>query len=232
MPRIAQKYSRRQQILEALAHMLEVAPGERITTAGLAKAVGVSEAALYRHFPSKAKMFEGLIEFVEEAIFSRVTVILTEETEAHRRLERITALLLGFAEKNPGISRILNGDALAGETDRLRTRVAQFYDRLETQLKQVVRDAEINEGIRPVVTAASAVNLVLSAVEGRIGQYVRSEFKRAPTELWPEQWQLLIGHFFRESVALPPQHSLARQNAEPITASTNASDDALAQGVG
>ena len=232
MPRIAQKYSRRQQILEALAHMLEVAPGERITTAGLARAVGVSEAALYRHFPSKAKMFEGLIEFVEEAIFSRVTVILTEETEAHRRLERITALLLGFAEKNPGISRILNGDALAGETDRLRTRVAQFYDRLETQLKQVVRDAEINEGIRPVVTAASAVNLVLSAVEGRIGQYVRSEFKRAPTELWPEQWQLLIGHFFRESVAQPPQHSLARQNAEPITASTNASDDALAQGVG
>ena len=232
MPRIAQKYSRRQQILESLAHMLEVAPGERITTAGLAKVVGVSEAALYRHFPSKAKMFEGLIEFVEEAIFSRVTVILTEETEAHRRLERITTLLLGFAEKNPGISRILNGDALAGETDRLRTRVAQFYDRLETQLKQVVRDAEINEGIRPVVTAASAVNLVLSAVEGRIGQYVRSEFKRAPTELWPEQWQLLIGHFFRESVVQPPQHSLARQNAEPITAPRNAADDALAQGVG
>ena len=232
MPRIAQKYSRRQQILEALAHMLEVAPGERITTAGLAKEVGVSEAALYRHFPSKAKMFEGLIEFVEEAIFSRVTVILTEETEAHRRLERITALLLGFAEKNPGISRILNGDALAGETDRLRTRVAQFYDRLETQLKQVVRDAEINEGIRPVVTAASAVNLVLSAVEGRIGQYVRSEFKRAPTELWPEQWQLLIGHFFRESVSQPPQHSLARQNAEPVSAPNNTSEDALAQSVG
>ena len=232
MPRIAQKYSRRQQILEALAHMLEVAPGERIITAGLAKAVGVSEAALYRHFPSKAKMFEGLIEFVEEAIFSRVTVILTEETEAHRRLERIAALLLGFAEKNPGISRILNGDALAGETDRLRIRVAQFYDRLETQLKQVVRDAEINEGIRPVVTAASAVNLVLSAVEGRIGQYVRSEFKRAPTELWPEQWQLLIAHFFRESVAQPPQHSLARQNADPISVSKSTSDDALAQGVG
>ena len=232
MPRISQKYSRRQQILEALAHMLEVAPGERITTAGLAKAVGVSEAALYRHFPSKAKMFEGLIEVVEEAIFSRVTAILTEETEAHRRLERITALLLGFAEKNPGISRILNGDALAGETNRLRTRVAQFYDRLETQLKQVVRDAEINEGIRPVVTATSAVNLLLSAVEGRIGQYVRSEFKRAPTELWPEQWQLLIGHFFRESVTQPPQHSLARQSSEPITASTKASDDALAHGVG
>lgn len=211
MPRIAQKFSRRQQILESLAHMLEVAPGERITTAGLAKEVGVSEAALYRHFPSKAKMFEGLIEFVEEAIFSRVNVILSEESQALPRLERITLLLLGFAEKNPGISRILNGDALAGETERLRTRVAQFYDRLETQLKQVVRDAEINESIRPTIPAASSVNVLLAAVEGRIGQYVRSEFKRMPTQNWQEQWQLLMSGFFRESVVQKPQHSLARQ---------------------
>ena len=213
MPRIAQKYSRRQQILEALAHMLEVAPGERITTAGLAKEVGVSEAALYRHFPSKAKMFEGLIEFVEEAIFSRVNVIISEENSAIPRLERTLLLLLGFAEKNPGISRILNGDALAGETERLRTRVAQFYDRLETQLKQIVRDAEINEGIRPTLPAVSAVNLILAAAEGRIGQYVRSEFKRPPTQNWQEQWQLIMTGFFRESVAQKPQHSLARQNA-------------------
>jgi len=213
MPRIAQKYSRRQQILEALAHMLEVAPGERITTAGLAKEVGVSEAALYRHFPSKAKMFEGLIEFVEEAIFTRVNVIVSEESSALPRLERTLLLLLGFAEKNPGISRILNGDALAGETDRLRTRVAQFYDRLETQLKQIVRDAEINEAIRPTVPAASAVNVLLAAAEGRIGQYVRSEFKRPPTQNWQEQWQLLMAGFFRESVAQQPQHSLARQNS-------------------
>ncbi len=211
MPRIAQKYSRRQQILEALAHMLEVAPGERITTAGLAKEVGVSEAALYRHFPSKAKMFEGLIEFVEEAIFSRVNVILGEESQAMPRLERIMLLLLGFAEKNPGISRILNGDALAGETDRLRARVAQFYDRLEMQLKQVVRDAEINESIRPTITASSAVNVLLAAAEGRIGQYVRSEYKRMPTHNWQEQWQMLMSGFFRESVAQKPQHSLARQ---------------------
>lgn len=211
MPRIAQKYSRRQQILEALAHMLEVAPGERITTAGLAKEVGVSEAALYRHFPSKAKMFEGLIEFVEEAIFSRVNVILGEENQAMPRLERIMLLLLGFAEKNPGISRILNGDALAGETDRLRARVAQFYDRLEMQLKQVVRDAEINESIRPTITASSAVNVLLAAAEGRIGQYVRSEYKRMPTHHWQEQWQMIMSGFFRESVAQKPQHSLARQ---------------------
>ena len=100
MPRIAQKYSRRQQILESLAHMLEVSPGERITTAGLAKAVGVSEAALYRHFPSKAKMFEGLIEFAEDAIFSRMTVIINEEQNVHAQLSRASVLLLGFAEKN------------------------------------------------------------------------------------------------------------------------------------
>ncbi len=222
MPRIAQKFSRRQQILESLAHMLEVAPGERITTAGLAKEVGVSEAALYRHFPSKAKMFEGLIEFVEEAIFSRVNVILGEETQALPRLERITTLLLGFAEKNPGISRILNGDALAGETERLRTRVAQFYDRLETQLKQIIRDAEINESIRPTIPAASSVNVLMATVEGRIGQYVRSEFKRPPTQNWAEQWQLLMSGFFRESVMQKPQHSIARQGAAPLSAAQRA----------
>ena len=151
MPRLAQKYSRRQQILEALAAMLEAAPGERITTAGLAKQVGVSEAALYRHFPSKAKMFEGLIEFVEEAVFSRVNAIINEEQSAVARLEKVMVLLLGFAEKNPGISRILNGDALAGETERVRDRVVQFYERLETQIKQILRDAEIHESMLSLI---------------------------------------------------------------------------------
>ncbi len=212
MPRIAQKNNRRQQILEALAHMLEASPGQRITTAGLAKQVGVSEAALYRHFPSKAKMFEGLIEFVEEAIFSRVNLIVNEEQSAAVRIERILTLLLGFAEKNPGISRILNGDALAGETDRLRQRIAQFYDRLETQLKQIVRDAEISESLRTTITAASAVNLLLSSVEGRISQYVRSEFKREPLAGWNEQLQLLMAGFFREAVLQKPQHALSRQD--------------------
>jgi TetR/AcrR family transcriptional regulator len=214
MPRIAQKYSRRQQILEALAHMLEVSPGERITTAGLAKAVGVSEAALYRHFPSKAKMFEGLIEFVEDAIFSRLNVIMNEEQYAHSKLSRATVLLLGFAEKNPGISRILNGDALAGETDRLRTRVAQFYDRLETQFRQIIRDAELKESIRPVIPLSSSVNLIMSAIEGRICQYVRSEFKRLPTEFWDEQWGLLIDGFFRETAAQSTRNELPSQEDE------------------
>lgn len=215
MPRLAQKYSRRQQILEALAAMLEAAPGERITTAGLAKEVGVSEAALYRHFPSKAKMFEGLIEFVEEAIFSRVNNIIKDEPSAVLRLERILALLLGFAEKNPGISCILNGDALAGESERVRNRVVQFYDRLETQLKQVLRDAELNESMRSTMNAPAASNLLLAVVEGRISQYVRSKFKRPPTQNWPEQWNQLMVGFFREVQA--PQHSLARQQA-PIIA--------------
>lgn len=188
--------SRRQQILESLAHMLEVCPGERITTARLAQEVGVSEAALYRHFPSKTKMFEGLIEFIEEAIFSRISIILKEDAYAVLRCEKILSLLLAFAERNPGLTRLLTGDALAGETERLRTRVAQFYDRLELQLKQILREAELQEGIRPTVPIAIAANLMLSAAEGRISQFVRSEFKRKPTEYWMDQWPVLISGFF------------------------------------
>jgi TetR/AcrR family transcriptional regulator len=194
---MTKKTSRRQQILEALAHMLEASPGERITTAGLAKTVGVSEAALYRHFPSKSKMFEGLIEFIEETIFSRVGLILTEEVDAAARCEKILGLLLAFAERNPGISRILTGDVLAGETERLRTRVAQLYDRLETQLKQILREAEIREGQRTSLPVAVAANLLMAAAEGRIGQFVRSEFKRRPTEHWADQWPVLMEGFFR-----------------------------------
>jgi TetR/AcrR family transcriptional regulator len=191
------KSSRRQQILEALAHMLEASPGERITTAGLAKTVGVSEAALYRHFPSKSKMFEGLIEFIEETIFSRVSLIVTEEPTALLRCEKILGLLLAFAERNPGISRILTGDALTGETERLRTRVSQFYDRLETQLRQILRDAELYEGLRSAAPTAVAANLLMAAAEGRVGQFVRSGFKRKPTEFWQDQWPVLMDGFFK-----------------------------------
>jgi TetR/AcrR family transcriptional regulator len=194
---MTKKSSRRQQILEALAHMLEMSPGERITTAGLAKNVGVSEAALYRHFPSKSKMFEGLIEFIEETIFSRVNLIINEEPTALARCEKILGLLLAFAERNPGISRILTGDALTGETERLRTRVTQFYDRLETQMKQILREAELREGMRTSVPVAVAANLLLAAAEGRIGQFVRSEFKRHPTEFWQDQWPVLMEGFFK-----------------------------------
>ena len=197
---MTKKVSRKQQILESLAHMLEVSPGERITTSRLAKEVGVSEAALYRHFPSKSKMFEGLIEFIEETIFSRVNLILTEEGSAISRCEKILSLLLAFTERNPGITRILTGDALAGETDRLRVRVAQIYDRLETQIKQILREAEIREGLRTTMPIGVASNLLMATAEGRISQYVRSEFKRSPSENWQDQWLVLIEGLFQQPV--------------------------------
>ncbi|MEE4661130.1 MAG: nucleoid occlusion factor SlmA [Halieaceae bacterium] len=195
------KSQRRQQILEALAQMLEANPGERITTARLAEQVGVSEAALYRHFPSKSKMFEGLIEFIEETLFTRVSLILSEESSAAARCEKMLTLLLAFTERNPGITRILTGDALAGETERLHQRVAQLFDRFETQLKQVLREAEMREGLRPVLTVTEAANLLLAVAEGRISQYVRSGFHRSPTDAWPEQWALLMEGFFRPAVS-------------------------------
>ena len=197
------KSQRRQQILEALAQMLEANPGNRITTAGLAKQVGVSEAALYRHFPSKSKMFEGLIEFIEETLFSRIKLILSEEPSATGRCEKMLTLLLAFAERNPGITRILTGDALAGETERLHVRVAQLFDRFETQLKQVIREAEMREGLRPAIPLPAAANLLMATAEGRISQYVRSGFKRSPTEDWKQQWGLLMTGFFKEAVSQP-----------------------------
>jgi TetR/AcrR family transcriptional regulator len=189
--------SRRDQILQALAHMLESSPGKTITTARLAKAVGVSEAALYRHFPSKAKMFEGLIEFIEETLFSRVSRIQQEESRAVAQCEAVLTLLLHFAERNPGMCRILIGDALAGEVERLRSRVAQVFDRLETQLKQIIREAELREGLRTEMTATQTANLLLSAAEGRINQFVRSEFKRKPTQDWEAQWRVLTVAVFK-----------------------------------
>lgn len=178
--------------------MLEASPGARITTAKLAQQVGVSEAALYRHFPSKSKMFEGLIEFIEETLFSRINVILAEDPHVLSRCEKMLSLLLGFTERNPGITRIMTGDALAGETERLHTRVAQLFDRFETQLKQVLREAEMREGLRPILPVNTAANLLLAAAEGRISQFVRSGFQRSPTENWPDQWQQLSTGFLRE----------------------------------
>ena len=186
-----QKGQRRQQILETLAAMLEQGPGNRITTAALAEAVGVSEAALYRHFPSKTKMYEGLIEFIEDTLFSRIAIIVKDEQKAMVQCERVVALLLGFSEKNPGITRLLTGDILTGETERLRHRVSQLFDRLETQLKQILREAELREGTRPALPVASAANLMMSAAEGRLIQFVRSEFRRSPTAGWAQQWQVL-----------------------------------------
>lgn len=193
------KKPRRQQILEALASMLEASPGARITTAALASEVGVSEAALYRHFPSKSKMFEGLIEFIEETLFSRISLIVSEEHDALACCEKILHLLLAFAERNPGITRILTGDALAGETERLRLRVVQLFDRIETQLKQVLREAELRDGLHFGLSISATVNLFMVAAEGKIAQFVRSEFRQLPTESWKEQWPFLVKGLVRET---------------------------------
>jgi len=185
------KVSRKDQILQALALMLETAPGERITTAALAEEVGVSEAALYRHFPSKARMFEGLIKFIEETLFLRISRILDDESSAETRCHNILTLLLNFSDKNPGMTRLLTGDALAGETERLRARVAQLLNRVESQLKQVLREAQIRENLKPGVSPTALANLLLATCEGRLAQFVRSEFKKSPLENWDTQWEFL-----------------------------------------
>lgn len=186
-----EKPSRREQILQSLAMMLESDPGARITTAALAKHVGVSEAALYRHFPSKARMFEGLIAFIEDTVFSRITIITGSDANAMKQCEQILTLLLAFVEKNPGMGRILTGDALSGETDRLRQRINQFFERMETQLKQILRTAEQTEGFRTELPGGATANLMLACAEGRIRQFVRSEFKARPTTNWADQWSVI-----------------------------------------
>ncbi len=185
------KKTRRQAILEALAYELEKNPGQRITTAQLAKGLGVSEAALYRHFPSKARMFEGLIEFAEETVFSLINQILDSEPNTVLRCEKIMTLMLGFAAKNPGICSILIGTALTGETERLRQRVNQFFERLETQLRQIFRERELTltqAGGRPVNETA---NLLITVIEGHLQQFVRTGFKHSPLTGWDKQWALL-----------------------------------------
>jgi TetR/AcrR family transcriptional regulator len=188
MPR-PQKGERREQILQTLVRMLEEKQGRSITTATLAKEVGVSEAALYRHFSGKEEMFEALIIFVEEAIFTRVNLILEEQKGAAARIQQIMLLVLGFADKNPGISRLLQGDALVGETVRLRDRMAQVHDRLETQLRQILRAAGIDGVTRRSVTASA--RLLSAVLEGHIARFVRSGFKQSPIDGWNEQWEML-----------------------------------------
>ena len=197
----ANKVSRKDQILQALARMLEAAPGQRITTAALAREVGVSEAALYRHFPSKARMFEGLIKFIEDTLFARITRIITEEERAEIRCHKILLLLLTFCDKNPGMTRLLTGDALAGETQRLRERIAQFFSRLEAQLKQVLREAQIRENLKTTISPAVLANLLLASIEGRLVQFVRSEFKVSPLDNWEIQWDFLSKNLLEPYVA-------------------------------
>jgi TetR/AcrR family transcriptional regulator len=182
---------RKQQILETLASMLEKPTREKITTASLAEKLDVSEAALYRHFASKAQMFEGLIEFIEQSLFSLINKISTEETEGLTQVRRIVTVMLLFAEKNPGMARVLIGDALVNEDDRLQLRINQMFDRIESTLKQSFRIAE-TQTKRQLDPEAQA-NLMLCFVIGRWHQFAKSGFKRKPMELVQQQLNYLNG---------------------------------------
>ena len=191
------KINRREHILQCLAQMLETSPGQRITTAKLAAEVGVSEAALYRHFPSKARMFEGLIEFIEDAILSRLNIVMDEEKDTMTRCQLVLHLLLVFSERNPGISRVLNGDALLGENERLRSRIDVLFAKIETHIKQILREKTLREGVGFNIDEAILANLLLAFAEGRISQFVRSEFKQKPTQHFDEQWTFIQQQLLR-----------------------------------
>jgi TetR/AcrR family transcriptional regulator len=186
---------RRLQILQVLARMLEDPKGEKVTTAALAKQLEVSEAALYRHFASKAQMFEGLIEFIEQTVFGLINKITGEEESGLKQLHAILASLLGFAEKNPGMTRVLIGDALVNEDDRLQARINQLHDRLEATFKQCLRVAATQDpatGSQAAADPGPQANLLLCYVIGRWQQFAKSGFKRLPSELWDKQWPLLV----------------------------------------
>jgi TetR/AcrR family transcriptional regulator len=174
---------RRIQILQTLAGMLEQPGADRITTAALAARLQVSEAALYRHFASKAQMFEGLIEFIETSIFTLVNQIVEREPSGSLQARKIAAVVLQFAEKNPGMTRVMVGDALVLEHERLNVRMNQFFDRVESQLRQSLRQAAEAAGSpTPTVDAAALASAVVSLVAGRLQRFARSGFRRSPLE--------------------------------------------------
>ena len=191
------KLSRREQILTVLTIELEKKLGLPITTSSLANAVGVSEAALYRHFASKAKMFEVLINYAEESIFSLVNRILEQETDPTIRCYKIINLILSFSEKNPGITRLLIGDILLGENERLHLRVTQFFERIELQIRQILREANLTNGPRPISNIDAAANQMLVYIEGKLSQFVISSFKNKPTEHLEIQWDVIKAGCFR-----------------------------------
>jgi len=185
---------RKLQILQTLAEMLEQPAAEKITTAALAAKIDVSEAALYRHFASKAQMFEGLIEFIEETLFGLINKISAEEKSGLKQLESMTTMLLGFAQKNRGMTRVLIGDALVHENERLQARINQLHDRVEAALKQSLRFAAGQNEFPANIDPAARANLIMSCVSGRWQQFAKSGFKRDPMQYWPDQWRVLISH--------------------------------------
>ena len=183
---------RKHQILQVLAQMLEDPAGVRVTTAALAARLQVSEAALYRHFRGKAQMFEGLIEFIEQTVFALINRITSEEKSGVRQIEAVIGVLLAFAQKNRGMTRVLIGDALVNEDGQLQVRINQLHDRLEALLKQALRFGVTQKEIAADVDVTAHANVLMSFVTGRWHQYAKSGFKRDPMELWAKQWRLLM----------------------------------------
>ena len=185
---------RRIQILQALASMLEQPGAERVTTSALAARLDVSEAALYRHFASKAQMFEGLIEFIEQSVFTLVNQIIEREANHAVRLRKIVTLVLQFAEKNPGMTRVMAGDALVFENDRLQERMNQFFDKLEASLKQTLREASAASSTEtPTLDAQVRASVITAFMLGRLQRFSRSGFKRAPTEHLEASLAIVLG---------------------------------------
>ena len=190
MPRV--KGERRLEILKALAGMLEQPKWGKITTAALAEKLDVSEAALYRHFASKAQMYEGLIEFIESSVFSVANKIQQDETDGRKQAAKLVELLLSFAEKNPGMVRVMTGDALVGEHERLQARMNQFYDRFEATLKQALRSPGAEGGQKPSDAEVSAHAAFLTRyMIGCLHQYAKSGFTMKPTESYAAQQRFL-----------------------------------------
>lgn len=183
---------RKLQILQAVAAMLEQPKGEKITTAALAARLDLSEAALYRHFASKAQMFEGLIEFIEQTVFGLINKIAQEEKSGVKQIEATVAMLLNFAQKNRGMTRVLIGDALVNEDERLQQRVNQLLDRIEASLKQSFRIAATQGEMGESVDVGAHANLLVSYVIGRWTQFAKSGFAREPMALWPAQLAILL----------------------------------------
>lgn len=174
---------RRVQILQALAAMLEQPGAERVTTAALAARLEVSEAALYRHFASKAQMFEGLIDFIEQSVFTLVNQITEREAPGREQAARIIAMLVQFAEKNPGMTRVMVGDALVFENERLQARMNQFFDKIESTLRQALRgEAAADGSATPSVDAQVRASTLTAFIVGRLQRFARSGFRRAPSE--------------------------------------------------
>ena len=182
---------RRLQILQTLAGMLETPKGQKITTAALAAQLDCSEAALYRHFASKAQMFEGLIEFIEQSLFSVINQITSDESQGFKQVESILALLLRFAQKNRGMTRVLIGDALANEHERLQLRINALLDKVEAALKQALKIAATQESLKPDADFGALANLLRCYAVGRWEQYARSGFSREPLTQWQQQWPML-----------------------------------------